>query len=191
MNDAAQKPTMIAALSDDGALVEIEKLTAHRDGVLHLAVSAFVFDGDRLLIQRRAAGKYHSAGLWANTVCTHLHWDEGVFEHPAAAVARALKSELGLAPPPPLKRGRLYQYHAPVGGGLSEHERVHVFHAHVDRTQLPMTPAADEVAEIDWAPVSALREEAAGDAGRLAPWFTRYLLDWDALGLPKVGAPPP
>ncbi len=44
-----------------------EKLEVHRQGLLHRAFSMFLFDGERLLVQRRADGKYHSAGLWANT----------------------------------------------------------------------------------------------------------------------------
>jgi hypothetical protein len=44
----------------------LPKLEAHRRGLLHRAVSVFVFDRDgRVLLQRRAAGKYHSAGMWS------------------------------------------------------------------------------------------------------------------------------
>ena len=38
--------------------------------------AAFVFDRGELLIQRRALSKYHCGGLWANTCCTHPHWNE-------------------------------------------------------------------------------------------------------------------
>jgi isopentenyl-diphosphate delta-isomerase len=49
-----------------------EKLEAHADPQLHRAFSIFVFDGaGSMLLQRRAAGKYHSAGLWSNTCCGH------------------------------------------------------------------------------------------------------------------------
>ena len=48
------------------------KLAAHRDGLLHRAVSVLLFDdAGRVLLQRRAAGKYHSVLLWANTCCGH------------------------------------------------------------------------------------------------------------------------
>ncbi|WP_220635235.1 isopentenyl-diphosphate Delta-isomerase [Georgfuchsia toluolica] len=41
--------------------------------------SAFVFDsGDRLLLQRRASGKYHSGGLWNNTCCGHPGPNESI-----------------------------------------------------------------------------------------------------------------
>ena len=49
-----------------------EKLKAHQDGLLHRAFSIFIFNSkDELLIQQRAEGKYHSAGLWTNTCCSH------------------------------------------------------------------------------------------------------------------------
>ena len=49
-----------------------EKLAAHRAGLRHLALSVFIFDDvGRLLVQQRAAGKYHSALKWANSVCSH------------------------------------------------------------------------------------------------------------------------
>ena len=55
---------------EDNVVGAEEKIRAHRDGKLHRAFSVFVFDEDRrLLIQRRATGKYHSAGLWSNTCC--------------------------------------------------------------------------------------------------------------------------
>ena len=40
----------IPAIAGDGSLFPIEKMQAHLDGQLHLAVSVFVFDGDLLLI---------------------------------------------------------------------------------------------------------------------------------------------
>ena len=52
---------------DDRETGHGEKMDVHKKGLLHRAFSVFLFNGDRLLIQRRAEGKYHSAGLWANT----------------------------------------------------------------------------------------------------------------------------
>ncbi|MEY3405494.1 MAG: hypothetical protein RL161_924, partial [Bacteroidota bacterium] len=46
----------------------MEKMEAHRLGLLHRAVSVFLFNSrGELMLQRRAATKYHSAGLWTNT----------------------------------------------------------------------------------------------------------------------------
>ncbi|MGH9296215.1 MAG: isopentenyl-diphosphate Delta-isomerase, partial [Acidimicrobiales bacterium] len=50
----------------------LDKLGAHRaPGRLHLAFSVFVFRGGEVLVQRRAASKYHFPGVWANACCSH------------------------------------------------------------------------------------------------------------------------
>src|ERR1700744_2607371 len=71
----------------------MEKLQAHISGALHRAVSVFVFNGGgQLLLQQRAAVKYHSAGKWSNTCCTHPRPGESNL----AAARRRLKEEMGL-----------------------------------------------------------------------------------------------
>lgn len=54
-----------------------KKLKAHQDGKLHRAFSVFVFNHNKeLLLQKRAKTKYHCAGLWSNTCCSHPRFDE-------------------------------------------------------------------------------------------------------------------
>ena len=60
----------------DGRLQPVEKLEVHRRGLRHPAVSVFVLEGARTLLQRRAMEKYHTPGLWANACCTHPRWGE-------------------------------------------------------------------------------------------------------------------
>ena len=43
----------IPAVDQNGRLYPIEKLEAHRLGVLHIAISIFVFSRGQLLIQKR------------------------------------------------------------------------------------------------------------------------------------------
>ena len=76
----------------DGRLTPVDKLEVHRRGLRHPAVSVFVLDGERTLIQRRALGKYHTPGLWANACCTHPR----LGEEPAACALRRLREELGI-----------------------------------------------------------------------------------------------
>ena len=71
----------------DGRLQPVGKLEVHQRGLRHKAVSVFVIDGSRVLIQQRALTKYHTPGLWANTCCTHPRWDED----PAACAVRRLR----------------------------------------------------------------------------------------------------
>lgn len=171
-------PIVIPGIAADGSLYPIEKLEAHRRGAFHQAVSVFVFSATgELLVQQRAAGKYHCGGQWANSCCTHPHWGEAV----AAAGGRRLREELGLTLP--LTAGGVLDYAADVTGGLREHERVHVFQAAADRDAARPDPDPEEVGALRWASPDRLRREAAADPNRFTPWFRIYLDRWDELGL--------
>jgi len=169
---AAPGAIMIPAIAADGALYPVEKLDAHRRGLRHLAISAFVFDGDRLLIQRRADGKYHCGGMWANTVCTHPHWGEA----PAACAARRLREELGVAVP--LTATGVSEYRAAVTNGLIEHEVVHMFRGAAGTATLALAPDPAEVAETRWATAAELKAEIAATPERFTPWFRIYVDRW-------------
>lgn len=160
---------IIPAVAGDGSLFPVEKMAAHVQGVLHLAVSVFVFDGDCLLIQQRARSKYHCGGQWANTCCSHPHWDETV----EACAERRLQEELGFTLP--LTRHRTVDYQADVGGGLREHERVTLFSAQVDRAALSIRPNPDEVDAVRWIRPDELHREAAATPDAFTPWFRIYL----------------
>lgn len=160
---------IIPAVAGDGSLYPVEKLEAHIQGLLHLAVSVFVFDGAHLLIQQRALDKYHCGGQWANTCCSHPHWDEPV----EACAERRLEEELGFTVP--LTQHQTVDYEASVGGGLSEHERVTLFSAQVDRTQLTIRPNGDEVQAVRWIHADDLARDAAATPEAFTPWLRIYL----------------
>ncbi len=169
---------IIPAIEPGGKLYPVEKLHAHREGLLHLAISVFVFSGDRLLIQRRADGKYHSGGLWANTCCTHPDWGEKL----EAAAHRRLKDELGLTVPS-LEERSVIEYRAQVSDTLWEHERVHVFRYCAGDEEPVARPEPEEVSAVRWVTERDLRSEMAESPGRFAPWFRIYVSRWDELNL--------
>lgn len=72
-----------------------EKLDTHVRRQCHRAFSVFLFDWSRekMLLQRRASGKYHSGGLWSNACCSHPRKGESMEE----ALNGRLKTELGLS----------------------------------------------------------------------------------------------
>ncbi len=160
---------MIPGIESDGSFYPIEKMEAHRRGVLHLAISVFVFSGDHLLIQRRADGKYHCGGLWANTCCTHPHWGES----PVDGAPRRLQEELGFTVS--LREVGVVEYRADVGKRLVEHERVHMFHGEVDRDALTFTPNPEEVSDTRWTTRNELMLEVARTPEIFTPWFRIYL----------------
>ena len=106
------------------------KLEAHQKGILHRAISVFVFNsaGDWLL-QRRAKGKYHSEMLWSNTACSHPFQQETVLE----AAKRRLTEEMGISTE--LNYAFSFIYRAELDNDLIENELDHVFFGFSD--QLP------------------------------------------------------
>ncbi|MDT7605404.1 MAG: isopentenyl-diphosphate Delta-isomerase [Acidobacteriota bacterium] len=139
-----------------------EKLEAHREGVLHRAFSVFVFDSTkRLLLQKRAATKYHSGGLWSNTCCGHPRPGEAT----AVAARRRLKEEMNFDCE--LREAFAFLYRAEVGA-LVEHEYDHVFVGVYDGEPVP------DGAEVeDWKRVSLtdLRRDLRAKPERYTDWL--------------------
>jgi len=101
----------------------LEKMEAHRKGVLHRAFSVFIFNNKKeILLQQRALNKYHSGGLWTNTCCSHPKPGEST----ANAAARRLKEELGFDTN--LEKIFDFIYEASFENGLTEYEFDHVFY---------------------------------------------------------------
>jgi isopentenyl-diphosphate delta-isomerase len=153
----------------DGVLAPVEKLDAHLRGLRHKAVSVFLMADDALLIQRRALGKYHTPGLWANTCCTHPAWKEA----DADCAARRLGEELGITDVQIQHRGQV-EYRADVGGGLTEHELVEVFFVETTNT-LPLVPNPDEVMDTRWISLDTLRQEITSTPEIFTPWLRIYM----------------
>ena len=174
-------PTALIPAWVDGTLTPVDKLDAHRRGLRHKAVSVFVTEGPRLLIQQRAAGKYHTPGLWANTCCTHPHWGEAG----AACATRRLREELGVEGLTLAPRGTL-EYRADVGGGMVEHEVVEVFVAEASAT-LPLAPDPSEVQATEWVALDALAARMRHEPERFTPWLRIYLAEHrdDIFGSPR------
>ena len=99
-----------------------DKMEVHQTGVLHRALSIFLFDTNgNWILQQRALTKYHSAGLWTNTCCTHPYPKEETI----VAAKRRLKEEMGMDCE--LNFAFKFLYKAKLDSGLIEHELDHVF----------------------------------------------------------------
>lgn len=155
----------------DGALTPVPKLEVHQRGLRHKAVSVFVLDAGRVLIQRRALGKYHTPGLWANTCCTHPRWDED----PAHCAVRRLAEELGISGLFPAFADQV-EYRADVGAGLIEHELVDIFTAEAG-PDLRVVPNPDEVMETRWVDLYDLAAEVQRMPARFTPWLRIYMTE--------------
>lgn len=155
----------------EGRLQPFDKIEAHRRGLRHRAVSVFLIRAGEVLIQRRAMGKYHTPGLWANSCCTHPHWGETG----ADCAVRRLRQELGVSGVLPMPAEEL-EYRADVGGGMVEHEVVEIFTA-VAPEGLGLLPDPAEVMEVRWVTLAALEAEIAAEPARFTPWLRIYLSD--------------
>ena len=156
----------------DGVLQPVGKLETHERGLKHPAVSVMIMQGDRMLIQRRALGKYHTPGLWANACCTHPFWGEDVLQ----CAERRLQEELGITGLSLTHRANL-EYRADVGAGLIEHEIVDLFVAWPDGDLL-VKPNPEEVIDWRWISLRDLMREIAEEPTAFTPWFKIYLSDY-------------
>jgi isopentenyl-diphosphate delta-isomerase len=142
---------------------KMEKLEVHQKGLLHRAVTVYVFNRQHeLLLQRRANGKYHCGGLWSNTCCGHPCPDEST----RAAAERRLYEEMGLR----LALTPVFElsYNLPLSNGLTEHEYGHVFFA-VSDCQPQLNP--DEADASRWLSLAEIEQEIACHPERFTPWF--------------------
>ena len=139
------------------------KMEAHEKGLLHRAFSVFVFNSKQeVLLQQRAACKYHSPNLWTNTCCSHPRAGETNQQ----AGERRLQEEMGLQVP--LQEVFSFIYKAPFDNGLTEHEYDHVLIGYSD-AQPQINP--EEVASWKWLSLEAIKEDILQEPERYTAWF--------------------
>lgn len=127
--------------------------------LLHRAFSVFLInDRGELLLLKRASGKYHSGGLWANACCSHPRIGE---ETIPSAEAR-LTEELGVTCP--LREIGCFVYLHRFHDALYEYEYDHVL---LGRHCGPFTPDSEEIEELRWVTPAQLTEELRTHPGAL------------------------
>jgi isopentenyl-diphosphate delta-isomerase len=147
----------------DGRLATMGKMEVHRQGLLHSAVSVFIFnERNELLLQKRAASKYHSPGKWTNTCCTHPYPGET----PVMSARRRLNEEMGLVAE--LTEIFTFSYKADVGNGLIENEFDHVF---IGMSNQNPTPDLAEVSDWTWTTIKKLEQQLVINPERYSPWL--------------------
>lgn len=144
---------------------EMEKLEAHQKGLLHRAFSIFVFnDKNELLIQQRNPTKYHSGGLWTNTVCSHPSPGESYTK----ATSRRLQEEMGFDCP--LIKLGCFVYKAEFDNGLTENEYDCIF---AGRYNGEIDPNRDEVSDYKWISLKQIEGDILDNPRKYTFWFKR------------------
>lgn len=184
MSNSAEAAAERVVLVDEEGLARgaMDKMAAHTSpGHLHQAVSLCLFDDSgRVLLQRRADVKYHFAGQWSNSCCTHPRPGED----PATAVTRRTTEELGLAVDRLVACGTFVYRAKDQRSGLVEWELDHVFAGSPRGRALPRP---DEVAAIRWVDVATARLEAS-ESPACTPWLGQVLDLACSTWFPATGA---
>ena len=139
------------------------KMEAHEKALLHRAFSVFVTNSrGELLLQQRAAHKYHSPLLWANTCCSHQREGESNLD----AGKRRLQEEMGFVTE--LKEVFSFIYKAPFDNGLTEHELDHVM---VGNYELDPVINKDEVESFRWVLPEDVQKDIEKQPEIYTAWF--------------------
>lgn len=139
------------------------KMEAHEKALLHRAFSVFVFnDSNELMIQQRAAHKYHSPLLWTNTCCSHQREGESNIE----AGKRRLQEEMGFTTD--LEESISFIYKAPFDNGLTEHEFDHILIGYYNEEP---NINLDEVASWKWMSLEAVKADISEHPNLYTEWF--------------------
>lgn len=156
--------SLILVTVDDKEIGTLGKEAVHREGLLHRAFSVFLYDGERMLLQKRAEGKYHSGGLWTNACCSHPRAGEELEE----AVHRRLMLECGLDTE--VRELFSFTYRTKFADDLCEYEYDHVFLGTYD-SKLPVRLDPEEASDYRWVALSDLKQELLLKPDTFTSWF--------------------
>ncbi len=147
----------------DNQIGLMPKMEAHEKAVLHRAFSVFIFNKEgELMLQQRAASKYHSPLLWTNTCCSHQRDGESNLQ----AGKRRLQEEMGFTAE--LKEIFSFVYKAPFDNGLTEHELDHVMIGNYE--EMPNINK-EEVEDYKWMPLAAVKTDIENNPSIYTEWF--------------------
>ena len=150
-----------------------EKMQVHLKGELHRAFSVFIWDNNRkeLLIQKRAANKYHSGGKWSNSCCSHPYKGETIEE----SVSRCVLSELGadIDVSGRIKELGKFLYMSDYNG-IYEHEIDNVIILYADKSEFPESRfIRDEIEELNWLKIDKLNAFHLANRDSFSSWFEK------------------
>ncbi len=151
----------------DNEIGTMEKMEAHEKGLLHRAFSIVIFNSKgEMLLQQRAAEKYHSSGLWTNACCSHPRPGEAIED----AGKRRLLQEMGFTCN--LKYSHKFLYKVELENQLTEYEWDYVLVGYYD-----VAPAIniEEAQAWKWESLASIQRDASENPQRYTCWFKLIL----------------
>lgn len=150
--------------TNDNQIGLMAKMEAHEKALLHRAFSVFTFNEEgKLLLQQRAADKYHSPLLWTNTCCSHQRNGETSLQ----AGKRRLQEEMGFTCE--LEEVFSFIYKAPFDNGLTEHELDHVMVGTYNDNPIVNK---QEVEAFKWMTLEEVKVDLEKNPEMYTAWFT-------------------
>lgn len=154
---------VILVNQNDEQIGTMPKMEAHEKAKLHRAFSVFVQnDSGKIMLQQRAAKKYHSPLLWTNTCCSHQRVGETNIE----AGKRRLLEEMGFSTE--LKELFSFIYKAPFDNGLTEHELDHVMIGYYNEAP---NINMKEVGDWKWMAPKEIKQDITDNPDVYTVWF--------------------
>ncbi|GGK58842.1 MULTISPECIES: isopentenyl-diphosphate Delta-isomerase [Flavobacteriaceae] len=154
---------VILVNENDEQIGLMPKMEAHEKAVLHRAFSVFVFnEKNELMLQQRAADKYHSPLLWTNTCCSHQRDGESNLE----AGKRRLQEEMGFVCE--LEEKTSFIYKAPFDNGLTEHELDHIMVGSYSKNPVINR---EEVESFKWMTLEEVKDDITLNPQIYTEWF--------------------
>ena len=159
---------VILVNENDEPIGLMPKMEAHEKALLHRAFSVFILNSkNEIMLQQRAAHKYHSPLLWTNTTCSHQREGETNLQ----AGTRRLMEEMGIKAE--LKELFSFIYKAPFDNGLTEHELDHVMIGYYnDEPNINR----EEAESWKWMSIDAVKEYMSINPDIYTVWF-RIIFD--------------
>jgi isopentenyl-diphosphate Delta-isomerase len=154
---------VILVNDQDTPVGTMEKLEAHRKGLLHRAFSVFIFNNKgEMLLQQRAGNKYHSGGLWTNACCSHPVPGKDITD----CARKRLQEEMGFFAD--LQKIFEFTYQHKFENGLTEHEYDHVF---VGMYNGIIMPDGEEVQDYCFKSLEEIQASLVSHPQKYTPWF--------------------
>lgn len=148
---------------NDNVLKHVTKQEAHAKPLLHRAFSVFIYNNGKFLIQKRNKNKYHSGGLWANSLCSHPRANMS-FED---SVKSRAKFELGIEDIN-FKELFTFVYMTKFNNNLFEYELDHVL---LSNYSGDINFNKDEIEDVKWINLEELQKDLVENPQNYASWF--------------------